>query len=407
MTAVSPDARRQRPRNRKQLILSRACELFVELGYPSVTMAMIAEQLGITAGALYRHFANKADILEAVVADNFAYLSEPVVAGDFDAVMESLIARIADHPSLTDLWIHEVRYLPEDSLDRLRLRMRNWLTSLAPLVRELRTDLDKGQQGLLLRTLPSILSCLSRTSLHAPDGVLQPAVRSALRAVTSAQLVPTGPKLDATAPRPVPVSMRERLLLAAMEQFGYRGFYETTLADIAATAGVTGPNLYSYFESKDDILRAVHDRATHALWLGLDDALASGGEPDEQLCAVARSYVHLARTWSWTLDDPIGKAGLGDNLKSIQREYVDEWVALLTRSVPGLRPRQARVRIQIAFSLVSDMYRIPRLSLYRSFQANLVTLVMTILHDRPWEPEGLDSVQRSAPERIWIHLRSA
>ncbi|WP_432842335.1 TetR/AcrR family transcriptional regulator [Dactylosporangium sp. CA-092794] len=384
MTAPGTDVRRQRPRNRKQLILNAARDLLVELGYPSVTMAMIADRVGITAGALYRHFGNKADILEAVVAENFAWLSEPVDAVGFDATMESLIARIADHPYLTDLWLHEVRYLSDDSLNRLRRRMRNWQRSLAPILRELRTDLDNGQQDLLLWALASVLSCLSRASLHAPDAVRLPAVRSAIRAVTSAPLAPTGPKLDGVGARSLPVSMRERLLLAAFEQFGYRGFHDTSMATIGAAAGVTGPNLYGYFESKADILRAVHERAAHALWLGLDNVLASGGDPGELLREVARSYVRLARTWAWTLDDPIGKADLGDSFKLVQREYVDEWVALLTRSLPELEPRQARVRVQIALSVVSDMYRIPRLTFRASFQDNLVSLVLAILHDGPW-----------------------
>lgn len=390
MTAESRDTqvRRQRPRNRKQQILTAARDLFVELGFPSVTMAMIADRVGVTAGALYRHFGNKADLLEAVVEENFGWLSDPHVPVHFDDAMEASVAQIAKFPYLSDLWLHEVRHLSDDSLKLLRRRMVAWHISLMPALRDRRPDLDDDQLDLVGWALKSVLSCLTRRSLHVPEAVRLPAVRSALQAVGTVQLVPVGPRVDPAVSRALPVSMRERLLLAACEQFGYRGFYETSMADIAAMAGVTGPNLYGYFDSKADLLRAVHERATHALWLGLEAVLSSGRPASELLPEVVRSYVRLARTWSSTLGDPTGAAGVGDYLKMAQREYVDEWVALLTASAPELEPRTARLRIQIALLLVADLYRVPRVSYRQSFQENLVSLVLTVLYDggRPAPP---------------------
>jgi len=353
----------------------------VEHGYPSVTMATIAEKVGITAGALYRHFGNKADLLEVVIQQTFAWLDEPVIASDLDEALESQILRIAEHPYLTDLWIHEVRFLSEESLRDLRRRMRAWHVTLTPYIRQLRTDLDDGQEDLLLWALQSVLSCVSRRSLSATESVRVPAVRSALRALSRAELAPTGAVVDERATRRLPASMRERLLLAAFEQFGYTGFHDTSTADIAAAAGVTGPNLYSYFESKLDILRAVHERSTHALWISLDQVLASQGTPAELLEEVIRSYARIARTWSSTLDNPMGAPDFEESLKAAQREYVDEWVALLTQSVPTLGARQARLRVQIALYLISDLYRSPRVSYRESFQDNLVSLVLAVLHD--------------------------
>ncbi|WP_199435394.1 TetR/AcrR family transcriptional regulator [Qaidamihabitans albus] len=383
MAAKSRDTevRLQRPRNRKQQILTAARDLFVELGFPSVTMAMIADRVGVTAGALYRHFGNKADLLEAVIEENFGWLGDPHVPDRFDDAMESSIAQIAEFPYLSDLWLHEVRHLSDDSLKLLRRRMLAWHISLMPALRDRRPDLDDDQLDLLGWALKSVLSCLTRRSLHTPEAIRLPSVRSALQAVATVQLVPVGPRGDPAGSRAFPVSMRERLLVAACEQFGYRGFYETSMADIAAMAGVTGPNLYGYFDSKADLLRAVHERGTHALWLGLEGVLSSGRPAPELLPEVVRSYVGLARTWSSTLGDPTGAAGVGDYLKMAQREYIDEWVALLTASAPELEPRTARLRVQIALLLVADLYRVPRISYRQSFQENLVSLVMTVLHD--------------------------
>ena len=51
MTADAAAVRR-RPKDRKQQILVQARDLFLGLGYPNVSMAMIADRVGITAGAL-------------------------------------------------------------------------------------------------------------------------------------------------------------------------------------------------------------------------------------------------------------------------------------------------------------------------------------------------------------------
>ncbi len=48
-----------RPRNRKAQIITVAREQFGRSGYHNVSMEGIASAVGITAGALYRHFPNK------------------------------------------------------------------------------------------------------------------------------------------------------------------------------------------------------------------------------------------------------------------------------------------------------------------------------------------------------------
>jgi AcrR family transcriptional regulator len=48
-------------------IMASAERLFAERGFTSVTMPMIAEASGITAGAIYKHFDSKADLFFEVV----------------------------------------------------------------------------------------------------------------------------------------------------------------------------------------------------------------------------------------------------------------------------------------------------------------------------------------------------
>ncbi|MDO4556585.1 MAG: TetR/AcrR family transcriptional regulator [Lachnospiraceae bacterium] len=55
----------------KEKILMTALHLFARHGYEAVSVSMIAEELGITKGALYRHYKNKRDIFDSIVKRMF------------------------------------------------------------------------------------------------------------------------------------------------------------------------------------------------------------------------------------------------------------------------------------------------------------------------------------------------
>ena len=51
----------------KERILEAALELFAEKGYLGASMSDIANRLGITKGALYKHYTGKQEILDSIV----------------------------------------------------------------------------------------------------------------------------------------------------------------------------------------------------------------------------------------------------------------------------------------------------------------------------------------------------
>lgn len=52
----------------KERILEAALKLFAQSGYSGTSMSDIAKQLGITKGALYKHYTSKQEILDSIVA---------------------------------------------------------------------------------------------------------------------------------------------------------------------------------------------------------------------------------------------------------------------------------------------------------------------------------------------------
>lgn len=61
----------------KDIILLKATEMFLTLGFKSVTMDDIAAELGISKKTIYQHYANKNDLVEA----STSYLFETISSG--------------------------------------------------------------------------------------------------------------------------------------------------------------------------------------------------------------------------------------------------------------------------------------------------------------------------------------
>lgn len=52
----------------REKILNTSLKLFARDGYEAVSVSMIAGELGITKGALYKHYRNKRDIFDSIVS---------------------------------------------------------------------------------------------------------------------------------------------------------------------------------------------------------------------------------------------------------------------------------------------------------------------------------------------------
>ncbi|MCR1784912.1 TetR/AcrR family transcriptional regulator [Nocardioides carbamazepini] len=374
---------RKRPKDRKAQILVNARDLFVEQGYANVSMAMIAESVDITAGALYRHFANKAVLLASVFDDSFHYLDAPPRGETFAELVDDAVGKVRDRRYVAELWSREVRHLPAESQAALRSRMRKWARAFLPALRDLRPDLDDGQLDLLAWALQSLLSGLASAVVSVSPDVRAGVVSQAMRLVAETDLVPTGEPRSPGRRRLAPQSMRERLLLAAIDQFSRFGYADTSLASIGAAVDVTGQNLYGYFASKADLWQAVVDRGVHAAWLGLDEALAVAATPEDALAGALRSHLRLEHPWIDVRLPQHFEDDSRDRLRAGQREYLEEWIALLGRIHSASDPRLARLKVLLVFTLLSDLSATPHLVSRSSFEDNACRMALHILlsHD--------------------------
>ena len=84
---------------------------------------------------------------------------------------------------------------------------------------------------------------------------------------------------------------RKRLLHAAIQTFGRRGFHEAKIAEIAAEAGVAEGTVYLYFRNKEDLLGCVFDETMDEV-LAEARAIRSGaGTAAEKLTALVGRHL--------------------------------------------------------------------------------------------------------------------
>lgn len=84
---------------------------------------------------------------------------------------------------------------------------------------------------------------------------------------------------------------RESILNAAVKVFAQKGYFNSKVSDIAGEAGIADGTVYLYFESKNDVLRSVFDRAMEEFITEGRREIASIERPDERLRRIAELHL--------------------------------------------------------------------------------------------------------------------
>jgi len=110
-------------------ILGHACELFIHAGFGGFSMRCLARRVGVTAPALYRHFANREEVLFEVFQEAFDELFRRLtraLAGAtplerFEMADDAYMDFALDHPRYFQM-LHSFRQLA--GLDRTPAKLR-------------------------------------------------------------------------------------------------------------------------------------------------------------------------------------------------------------------------------------------------------------------------------------------
>lgn len=384
--------RTTRPRDRKAQLAAVAAELFRARGFPGVGIKDIADAAGVTGPALYRHFADKQAILAYVVLSGFEDLEAATAEALSDAVppadqLESLLFRLAtqavERREIAALWRWEGRHLPREDQREIARRSTLALTAWAKALQVRRPELTADDAQLLCWAALSVFGSVSvhHTSV-ARRRFAQLLVELALD-VLNATLPTPASATESPSLRLGTPSRREQVLAEATTLFAQRGFHDVSMEEIGAAAGIAGPSIYRHFTSKAALMVAIGHRAADRLALAAERALQTSDEADG-LRRLAASYVHtILNTPELLVSFSADRVTMPDRDKAdllrVQRDYVAQWVTLLSAVRPELPAREAKITVHAALTIANDLARTRRLAGRPHFEAELTTLLHTVL----------------------------
>jgi AcrR family transcriptional regulator len=152
---------------------------------------------------------------------------------------------------------------------------------------------------------------------------------------------------------------RSEILHLASQLFARNGFHGTSMDDLGAAAGLSGPALYRYFAGKEAILSAMLVDISERLLDGGQQRVSAHPDPSARLESLVQFHVDFA------LDDPdlidvqardMDAMAEDDRrlVRRLQARYVSLWVEALREVYPALTAESARSAAHAAFGLINS-----------------------------------------------------
>jgi AcrR family transcriptional regulator len=343
-------------------------------------MEAIAAKVGISAPALYRHYASKYDLFRGAVmalgqqlvdCTDFADTEHgETLAADSDVTLDRLVDAIigvtlANRES-GGLHRWHARYLHTEDQSILIDQLQVVNHRIQRLLFVIRPELTSSQRRVLSSGLLSVIGSIvdHRVQLPADE------IRALLAGAASALLAADPPTPDDALRRPASwrifasdTGVHETLLRASMVLFGAKGYSATSMTEIASAVGIPVSGIYRYFPGKCDILSTGLRCAADRVSGHLSAILTGPAEPRQMLALLVEAYVAISfanpelAVIYYTERVNLTRTDQ-ELLRSVQRSTIDSWMRLLTSARPALSATQARFLVYAAMALVVDVGRL-------------------------------------------------
>jgi len=158
---------------------------------------------------------------------------------------------------------------------------------------------------------------------------------------------------------PMAASRREQILSTAAELFAARGFHGVSVDELGAACGISGPALYRHFAAKDAMLAEMLVSISEELLEVGRERVADAGSAGEAVRALVGWHIDFAlgnkalivvqdRDWASLPEEA------REQVRSLQREYVELWVDALRQVHRDLTSKKARAMAHAAFGLLNS-----------------------------------------------------
>lgn len=155
-----------------------------------------------------------------------------------------------------------------------------------------------------------------------------------------------------------PVRTSDRILRSAARLFAAHGFAGTSVEDIGAACGVSGPAIYKHFPSKQAVLARLLLDISEQLLAGADMHVSQAGDPQTTLRALVQFHAEFALTEADVIRVQVRdltslEEATRSRVRRVQRAYVDLWVTQMLGLDPQLSRDLARFRVLAVFGLLN------------------------------------------------------
>jgi AcrR family transcriptional regulator len=156
---------------RKEVIITKASQLFREKGFNATSMRDLAEHVGVEAASLYNHIKSKSELLQEIcfkVANNFMTHMEKVIVSDqsaigkVEAILRFHINQMLHNYEEVYVGDREWKHLTEPYLSNMRSQRRTYRQHIASIIEE---GIRKGE----IRKIDAPTAVL--IMLHAIGGI--------------------------------------------------------------------------------------------------------------------------------------------------------------------------------------------------------------------------------------------
>lgn len=364
-----------RSENRRADLLAASARLFRERGFGGVSVADVADRVGITASAVYKHFPGKRMLLAEPIREMVLTWRDREVmalaeAGPPETVLSRLttcvVGVVLERPDVVGLWHQEAHHLPPEVRDELIAVRVEGVNLWNRVLREVRPDLDLRQGEFRIRAALGLLNCvpwLPRKRLRAQAATLETLVLATLLAPPPQDL----PELDTIErARRAPSSGRRADILAeAARLFRARGYHAVGIDDIGSATGIAGPSIYSHYPSKAALLAALLEETADELCWHAARALATREDPRRVLELLVGAHVRTAladpdRISVWMTQAHHIPRELGRQVRQDRQRYLGYWVNALRALRPELDESVAHTAAMSVMELIHAVARSTR-----------------------------------------------
>jgi AcrR family transcriptional regulator len=179
-----------------------------------------------------------------------------------------------------------------------------------------------------------------------------------------------------------------------MRLFREKGFRGTSINDIGAAAGVTGPALYRHFSGKGEVLTEAIREVSRRIAAATREATQSEcAEPRQTLEVLVRAYVEVALAnadvyAAYVLEARHLEPESRRSFRRSELRHRDDWKRLVTEVHPTIDAKEASTMVTMAiFAIASLCMETSRLE--RAAQVEMATTrVMALLLAPPLNAAG-------------------